>query len=213
MGNEQKGNGGVRSALGLIETRGRAPLIEAVDSAIKAANVTLKTSYFVGGGINAVTLVGDVGAMRAALDAARAIIERFGVDGKTHLIPRLAPEVWPILEEPFIAPVPAKAAPGKHIPPTAAALSEKAPPVKVAPSVVVASPELVVPSEEAAPVEVEPPTEGVPPTVAAPSEVSLPEGTVPPGVLFAEEVLKEKPRDIKEEKPYSQPRKPRKRKR
>jgi microcompartment protein CcmL/EutN len=88
---------GANHALGIIETAGRAPLIEAVDSAIKAAAVTLKSSYFVGGGVNTVTLVGDVGAMRAALDAAKATLDRMGVVGQTHLIPRLAEDVWPLI--------------------------------------------------------------------------------------------------------------------
>jgi microcompartment protein CcmL/EutN len=88
---------GEGNALGIIETAGRAALIEAVDSAIKAAAVTLKSSYFVGGGVNTVTLTGDVGAMRAALDAAKATLERMGVVGQTHLIPRLAETVWPLI--------------------------------------------------------------------------------------------------------------------
>jgi microcompartment protein CcmL/EutN len=88
---------GEGNALGIIETAGRAALIEAVDSAIKAAAVTLKSSYFVGGGVNTVTLAGDVGAMRAALDAAKATLERMGVVGQTHLIPRLAETVWPLV--------------------------------------------------------------------------------------------------------------------
>jgi hypothetical protein len=88
---------GANQALGIIETAGRASLVEAVDSAIKAAAVTLKSSYFVGGGVNTVTLVGDVGAMRAALDAAKATLDRMGIVGKTHLISRLAEAVWPLI--------------------------------------------------------------------------------------------------------------------
>ena len=84
-------------ALGLIETRGRAPLIDAVDTAIKAASVDILASYFVGGGCNTVTLTGDVGSLRAALDAAQKIMDRLGIEGKTHLIPRLAEQVWPII--------------------------------------------------------------------------------------------------------------------
>jgi len=84
-------------ALGIIETSGRAPLIEAVDAAVKAASVDILASYFVGGGCNAVTLTGDVGSLRAALDAAQALIERQGIEGCTHLIPRLAPDVWPMI--------------------------------------------------------------------------------------------------------------------
>jgi hypothetical protein len=84
-------------ALGIIETSGRVPLIEAVDSAVKAAAVTLKSAYFVGGGLNTVTLAGDVGAMRAALDAAQAAIDRMGAPGRTHLIPRLAEAARPLV--------------------------------------------------------------------------------------------------------------------
>jgi energy-coupling factor transport system substrate-specific component len=83
--------------LGIIETQGRAPLIEAVDNAIKAASVNILASYFVGGGCNTVTLIGDVGAMRAALDAAQGVLARQGIEGCTHLIPRLADQVWPLL--------------------------------------------------------------------------------------------------------------------
>ena len=91
------GPGTQRQALGIIETRGRAPLIEAVDAAIKAAQVDILASYFVGGGCNTVTLVGDVGSLRAALDAAQGMIDRLGIDGCTHLIPRLAGQVWPMI--------------------------------------------------------------------------------------------------------------------
>lgn len=89
--------GSGRGALGIIETRGRAPLIEAVDAAIKAAPVKLLASYFVGGGCNTVTLVGEVGAMRAALDAAGGVMNRQGIEGSIHLIPRLAEQVWPFI--------------------------------------------------------------------------------------------------------------------
>jgi microcompartment protein CcmL/EutN len=94
-----------RQALGIIETVGRASLIEAVDSAIKGASVSFKASYFVGGGLNAVTLVGDVGAMRAALDAAQATITRLNACGTTHLIARLASEVWPFIQDSVEPPI------------------------------------------------------------------------------------------------------------
>ena len=75
-------------------------MIETVDLAIKAAQVNILASYFVGGGCNAVTLTGDVGALRAALDAARAFMDKRGIDGCTHLIPRLAEQVWPMIAPP-----------------------------------------------------------------------------------------------------------------
>ena len=89
--------GSRRRALGIIETRGRAPLIDAVDVAIKAASVDILATYFVGGGCNTVTMTGDVGSLRAALDAAQKLMDRLGIEGKTHLIPRLAQEVWPMI--------------------------------------------------------------------------------------------------------------------
>ena len=91
------GPGTRNKALGIIETRGRAPLIDAVDAAVKAAQVDILASYFVGGGCNTVTLTGDVGSLRAALEAARALMDRMGTEGCTHLIPRLAEQVWPII--------------------------------------------------------------------------------------------------------------------
>lgn len=86
-------------ALGIIETRGRSPLIEAVDAAIKAAPVNILASYFVGGGCNAVTLTGDTGAVEAALAAARKLMGQPGMEGCTHLIPRPAGQVWTMIAE------------------------------------------------------------------------------------------------------------------
>jgi microcompartment protein CcmL/EutN len=98
-------NGSGRGALGIIETQGRALLVEAVDTAIKAAPVKLLASYFVGGGCNTVTLVGDVGALRTALDAAWGVMSRRGITGCTHLIPRLAEQVWPFISPAEPAPI------------------------------------------------------------------------------------------------------------
>lgn len=84
-------------ALGLIETRGYQPLVTAVDSAIKAAQVSLTTTKLVGGGLVNATVRGDVGAVRAALDAARATIDKMGAYGMTHLIARPDPAVWALL--------------------------------------------------------------------------------------------------------------------
>jgi energy-coupling factor transport system substrate-specific component len=94
---KNSGPGIQQKALGLIETQGRASLIEMVDNAVKAAGVDILASYFVGGGCNAVTLVGDLGSLRAALDAAQGLMAKQGIDGRTHLIPRLAEQVWPLV--------------------------------------------------------------------------------------------------------------------
>lgn len=86
-----------KQALGLIETRGYQPLVTAVDAAIKAARVSLVTTRLVGGGLVNATVRGDVGAVRAALDAALATINQMGACGMTHVIARPDPAVWALL--------------------------------------------------------------------------------------------------------------------
>lgn len=86
-------------ALGLIETRGYAPLVLAVDGAIKAARVTLNSLTLVGGGLANATVRGDVGAVRAALAAAAALISQMGADGMTQVIARPDAAVWSLLKQ------------------------------------------------------------------------------------------------------------------
>ena len=57
------------NALGMIETKGLVGAIEAADAMVKAANVTLVGKEHVGGGLVAVLVRGDVGAVKAATDA------------------------------------------------------------------------------------------------------------------------------------------------
>ena len=80
-------------ALGLIEVRGMVPAVEALDSALKAANVNRLDVVKVGGGLVSVLIEGDVGAVRAAVDAAQAAAEKIGTVISTHVIPRPAAEV------------------------------------------------------------------------------------------------------------------------
>ncbi len=80
-------------ALGLIEVRGMVPAVEALDSALKAANVNRLDVVKVGGGLVSVLIEGDVGAVRAAVDAAQAAAEKIGTVLSTHVIPRPAAEV------------------------------------------------------------------------------------------------------------------------
>ena len=56
-------------ALGMVETKGLVGAIEAADAMVKAANVTLIGSEYVGGGFVTVMVRGDVGAVKAATDA------------------------------------------------------------------------------------------------------------------------------------------------
>lgn len=75
-------------ALGLIETRGLVGAIEAADAMCKAANVSLVRYEKIGSGLVTVTVRGDVGAIKAAVDAGTSAAERVGEVVSTHVIPR-----------------------------------------------------------------------------------------------------------------------------
>ena len=75
-------------ALGMIEVYGRVGAIEGLDSALKAANVSLVNMIRVGGGLTSVFVEGDVGAVKASIDAAAAAGERVGKLISAHVIPR-----------------------------------------------------------------------------------------------------------------------------
>jgi ethanolamine utilization protein EutM len=75
-------------ALGLIETKGLVALIEASDAAIKAANVTLLGWQKIGSGLVTVMLVGDVAAVKAAVDAGAAAAGRVGEVIGVQVLPR-----------------------------------------------------------------------------------------------------------------------------
>ncbi|MDD6153996.1 MAG: BMC domain-containing protein [Eubacteriales bacterium] len=84
-------------ALGMIETKGLVPSVEAADAMVKAANVTLIGKILVGGGLVTVMVRGDVGAVKAAVDAGAAAAERVGELLSIHVIPRPHQEVEFIL--------------------------------------------------------------------------------------------------------------------
>jgi microcompartment protein CcmL/EutN len=65
-------------ALGMIETRGLVPAIEAADAMTKAAEVTLIAREFVGGGYVTVMVRGETGAVNAAVRAGADACERVG---------------------------------------------------------------------------------------------------------------------------------------
>ena len=87
----------VTQALGMIETKGLVASIEAADAMVKAANVTLVGKEHVGGGLVAVMVRGDVGAVKASVDAGAAAAERVGELISVHVIPRPHEEVEYIL--------------------------------------------------------------------------------------------------------------------
>ncbi|MEY3047067.1 MAG: BMC domain-containing protein [Burkholderiaceae bacterium] len=85
-------------ALGMIETRGLVPAIEAADAMTKAAEVRLVGRQFVGGGYVTVLVRGETGAVNAAVRAGADACERVG-DGliAAHIIARVHQEVEGIL--------------------------------------------------------------------------------------------------------------------
>ena len=84
-------------ALGMVETKGLIGSIEAADAMVKAANVTLLGSEYVGGGFVTVMVRGDVGAVKAATDAGAAAAKRVGELVSVHVIPRPHEDVEMIL--------------------------------------------------------------------------------------------------------------------
>jgi ethanolamine utilization protein EutM len=85
------------SALGMIETKGLIASIEAMDQMLKAANVKIAGKEHVTGGYVAVMVRGDVGAVKAAVDAGAAAAQRIGELVSVHVIPRPHVEVESVL--------------------------------------------------------------------------------------------------------------------
>ncbi len=86
-----------KQALGMIETRGLVASIEAADAMVKAANVHLIGKEHVGGGLVTVMVRGDVGAVKAAVEAGAASAKRVGELISMHVIPRPHGDVEGIL--------------------------------------------------------------------------------------------------------------------
>ena len=84
-------------ALGMVETRGLTAAIEAADSMVKAAQVTLIRTEKIGSGLVTVMVRGDVGAVKAAVEAGAANASRLGELVATHVIPRPHSDVEKIL--------------------------------------------------------------------------------------------------------------------
>ncbi|MBE6823363.1 BMC domain-containing protein [Caproiciproducens sp. LBM24188] len=84
-------------ALGMVETRGLVASVEAADAMVKAANVTLIGTEKIGSGLVSVMVRGDVGAVKAAVEAGGAAAARLGEVVATHVIPRPHSDVEKIL--------------------------------------------------------------------------------------------------------------------
>ncbi len=76
------------NAIGLIETRGLVGLVDAADAMCKAANVRLVKFVQIGGGYVTTIVRGDVGSVRAAVDAGAQAAKAAGELVAAHIIPR-----------------------------------------------------------------------------------------------------------------------------
>ena len=84
-------------ALGMIETKGLVGAIVAADAMTKSANVTLMGYEKIGSGLVTVMVRGDVGAVKAAVDAGACAAEKVGEIVAQHVIPRPHTDVEKIL--------------------------------------------------------------------------------------------------------------------
>jgi len=142
-------------ALGLIETIGLAAAIEAADAATKSANVTLLGyENSKGGGMITVKVVGDVGAVKAAVAAGTVAAQKIGRIASTSIIPRPHDDIEPLIN---------RVTRGKalvQLPKPKVEVEPKAEPVAVEPVVAEAEPVALEPTPEPDPIAPE----------AAPSE-------------------------------------------
>ena len=81
------------NAIGMIETKGYVAALAAADAMVKAANVIILGREEVGDGLVAVTIVGDVGAVKAATEAGSEAASQVGELVSVHVIPRPHNEV------------------------------------------------------------------------------------------------------------------------
>ncbi|WP_275453138.1 BMC domain-containing protein [Loigolactobacillus rennini] len=87
----------MNNALGMVETKGLVAAIEAADAMVKAANVTLTGYERIGSGLVTVMVRGDVGAVKASVDAGTSSAEQVGDVYASYVIPRPHSDVEKIL--------------------------------------------------------------------------------------------------------------------
>jgi ethanolamine utilization protein EutM len=80
-------------SIGMVETRGYVGSVEASDAMVKAANVTLTRQIQIGGGFVTVIVKGDVGSVKAAVEAGAEAAKRVGELVCSHVIPRPHPDL------------------------------------------------------------------------------------------------------------------------
>src|SRR6201984_3225387 len=89
--------GNQMEALGMIETKGLTALVEASDAMLKSSNVTLIGWQKIGSGLVTALVVGDVAAVKAAVDAGAAAAGRIGEVVGVQVIPRPHEDLGAIL--------------------------------------------------------------------------------------------------------------------
>ena len=80
----------MQNAIGLVETKGLVALIEATDAMAKTANVQIVKRVSIGGAYVTTVVSGDVGSVRAAIEAGAAAAQQVGDLVSSHIIPRPA---------------------------------------------------------------------------------------------------------------------------
>ncbi|MBA2117913.1 BMC domain-containing protein [Bremerella alba] len=80
----------MQNAIGLIETKGLVGLVEATDAMAKAANVKIVKRVNIGGGLVTTVVSGDVGSVRAAVEAGANAASQVGELAGSHILPRPA---------------------------------------------------------------------------------------------------------------------------
>ena len=83
----------MNESIGMIETKGYVGSIEASDAMVKAAGVTLARQIQIGGGLVTILVRGDVGSVKAAVEAGAEAAKRVGELVCSHVIPRPHPEL------------------------------------------------------------------------------------------------------------------------
>ena len=89
----------MKEALGMVETKGLVAAIEAADAMVKAANVMLIAKEKIGSGLVTVMVRGDVGAVKASVEAGAAAAKRVGELYSVHVIPSPHEDVEQLLGE------------------------------------------------------------------------------------------------------------------
>lgn len=87
----------MRKAIGMVETRSMVAAVEAADAMVKAASVKVLDFQFVGSGLVSVTIAGDVGAVKAAVDSGEQEAAKVAEVVSANVIPRPHGEVDKIL--------------------------------------------------------------------------------------------------------------------